>query len=78
MTAATLDVAHVLQDALSLPLAERSYIAERLLVSLDDDGEISPAWRVELDDRVRRRQNGETRPYSREEVHEQIEAVLAR
>lgn len=78
MIASAIDVTHVLQDALSLPLAERSYIAERLLVSLDDDGDISPAWRKELDARVQRRQNGETRSYSREEVHRDIEAILGR
>ena len=75
--AAAIDVTSVLQNALSLPLPERSYIAERLLVSLDDDGELSPAWREEIDARVQRRQSGETRPYSREEVREHIEAILA-
>lgn len=74
---AKLDVTHVLQDALSLPLAERSYLAERLLVSLDDDGVISSAWRKELDDRVQRRESGETRSYSREEVHKHIASILA-
>ena len=77
MTAATLDVSHVLQDALSLPLAERSYLAERLLVSLDDDGIISDAWHKELDERVQRRQSGETRSFSREEVHDHLRSVLA-
>jgi putative addiction module component (TIGR02574 family) len=71
------DVTSILQNALSLPLPERSYIAERLLVSLDDDGELSPAWREELDARVQRRQSGETRSYSREEVRKHIEALLA-
>lgn len=74
---ATLDVASVLQEALSLPLPERSYIAERLLVSLDDDQELSPAWRKELDARVQRRERGETRSYSREEVRQQMQAIIA-
>lgn len=76
MSASPLAVTHVLQEALSLPLSERSYIAEHLLKSLDDDLELSPAWRKELEDRVQRRQSGETRTYSRKEVHEHIEAIL--
>jgi putative addiction module component (TIGR02574 family) len=77
MSAAAIDVTSVLQNALSLPLPERSYIAERLLVSLDDDGDLSPAWREELDARVHRRESGETRSHTREEVREHIEAILA-
>lgn len=75
--AAILDISGVLQSDLSLPRSERSYIAERLLVSLDDDGELSPAWRAELDARVQRRENGETRPFDREEVREHIRVLLA-
>jgi hypothetical protein len=38
----------VLQDALLLPLEERSQIATRLIESMDeaDDFELSPAWRA--------------------------------
>ncbi len=77
MSAAVIDITSVLQNVLSLPLPERSYIAERLLVSLDDEQELSPAWRAELDARVLRREKGETRSHSRKEVHEEIEAILA-
>jgi putative addiction module component (TIGR02574 family) len=77
MSAAVIDISSVLQNVLSLPLPERSYIAERLLVSLDDEQELSSAWRAELDARVLRREKGETRSYSRKEVHEEIEAILA-
>lgn len=77
MSAVAINITNILQDVLSLPLPERSYIAERLIVSLDDDGEVSPARRAELDARVKRRENGETRSHSREEVHQEIEAILA-
>lgn len=77
MSAAVIDITSVLRNVLSLPLPERSYIAERLLVSLDDEQELSPAWRAELDARVLRREKGETRSLSRKEVHEEIEAILA-
>lgn len=42
-----------------------------------DHGRLSPAWRAELDARVKRRESGETRSHSREEVHQEIEALLA-
>lgn len=77
MSAAAIDNTSVLQSVLSLPLPERSYIAEHLLASLDDEHELSPVWRPELDARVKRRESDETRSYSREEVHEEIEAILA-
>lgn len=77
MIAAALDINSVLQDALSLPRPERSYLAEKLIVSLDEDAELSPAWRAELEARVQRRQSGETRSYSREEVRAELEAILA-
>ena len=73
-----IDVANVLQETLSLPLPERSYIAERLLMSLDEEGELSPAWRQELDERVQRREKGETNSWSREEVHQQMRAILTK
>lgn len=70
------DINIVLQSVLALPLPERSYLAERLIASLDDEGELSPEWRAELDARVQRRQSGETRAHTREEVHAEVEALL--
>ena len=77
MPAAAMDINSVLQNVRSLPRPERSYLAERLIVSLDDDAELSPAWRAELDARVQRRQSGETRSYSREEVSADLESIIA-
>ena len=77
MSAAGIDITNILRDVLSLPLPERSYLTERLIVSLDDDGELSPAWRAELEARVKRRESGETHAHSREEVHRAVEDVLA-
>ncbi|GEP45240.1 addiction module protein [Brevifollis gellanilyticus] len=77
MNAAAIDINSVLQNVLSLPRPERSYLAEKLIVSLDeDDAELSPAWRAELDARVQRRQSGETRSYSQEEVRAEMEAII--
>lgn len=77
MSAAAINITNVLEQVLSLPLPERSYIAERLIVSLDDDGELSPEWRTELDVRVKRRESGETRSHSLEEVHQEMQVILA-
>jgi hypothetical protein len=39
------EAASLLEEALALPLPERSYLAERLLVSLDDEPDY---WRKRL------------------------------
>lgn len=77
MTAAAIDINSVLQSALSMPRPERSYLAERLLVSLEDDDEMPPHWREEMDARVQRRERGETRSYSHEEVMADLDSVIA-
>jgi putative addiction module component (TIGR02574 family) len=78
MNATALNITDILQSVLSLPLPERSYLAERLIVSLDDDdGELTPAELAELDARVQRRQRGETLSHSREEVKAHIQKLLA-
>lgn len=43
----------------------------------EDDGALSPAWRDELDARVRRRESGETTVWSQEEVHARIRTLLS-
>lgn len=77
MTASAIDITSVLQNALSMPRPERSYLAERLLVSLEDDDEMPPQWREEMDARVQRRERGETRSYSHEEVMAELDSVIA-
>jgi hypothetical protein len=77
MTASALNIADLVESALSMPRPERSYIAERLLVSLDDDDEMPPQWREEMDARVQRRERGETRSYSHDEVMAELDAVIA-
>lgn len=77
MAATALNVAEIVQCALSLPRPERSYIAERLLVSLDDEDEMPPQWREEMDARVKRREGGETRSHSHDEVMAELESAIA-
>ena len=69
--------AAIVDEALALPLPERSYVAERLLLSLDEDRPLSDEWREEISRRVTRRANGESRTFSREEVRRDVQAVLA-
>jgi hypothetical protein len=76
MIATALNISEMVESALSMPRPERSYIAERLLISLDND-EMSAHWREEMDARVRRRESGETRSYSHEEVMAELETVIA-
>jgi hypothetical protein len=52
-------------------------VAERLLLSLDEDRPLSDEWRAEIARRVARRAAGESRPYSREEVRRDVEALLS-
>lgn len=73
MSTEAIDITSVLQSALAMPRPERSYIAERLLVSLEDDDEMPPQWRQEMDARVLRRERGETRSYSHEEIMAELD-----
>lgn len=73
MSTEVIDITSVLQSALAMPRTERSYIAERLLVSLEDDDEMPPQWREEMDARVQRRERGETRSYSHEEIMAELD-----
>jgi putative addiction module component (TIGR02574 family) len=72
MTAAT-----IVDEALALPLPERSWVAERLLLSLDEDRPLSDEWRAEIARRVARRAAGESRIFSREEVRQDVQALLS-
>ncbi len=67
----------VIDEALALPAADRSYVVQRLLVSLDEERELSPAWRDEIERRIARRQRGETRTHTRAEVSHDVESLLA-
>lgn len=77
MSAEAIDITSILQSALAMPRPERSYIAERLLVSLEDDDEMPPQWREDMDARVQRRERGETRSYSHEEIMAELDSAIA-
>jgi len=78
--AAALPYEALLESSLNLPPQERSRLATRLIESLDeadDDMEISPAWREELDRRVEAVRNGTMRTIPHEEVMSEMHALLA-
>jgi hypothetical protein len=67
----------LVEQALALPHADSSYVAERLISSLEDERPLSPDWRAEIERRVARRERGESRTYNREEVRRNVQALLA-
>ena len=62
--------------ALQLPRPERARLAERLIASLDADGEIEHAWVVELERRVREVDSGEVEMIPGEQVMHEMRSLL--
>jgi putative addiction module component (TIGR02574 family) len=69
----------VLQDALRLPVEERSRMASRLIESVDDGDEVelSPAWRAEINRRVESILDGTAKLIEHEEVMTGVRQKLA-
>ena len=70
------------EQALRLPLKERSELAHRLLVSLDGESEESPeaiakAWDEEISRRVADMDAGLTKWIPADEVFKEIDAIIA-
>jgi len=70
-------VTEIMNEVLELPRSDRSYLASKIIESLDDEQDLSQEWRTEIDRRVARRQSGESVPVSREELHHDIENILS-
>ena len=79
MNAAALNLADLVERALSMPRAERSYLATKLIGSLndDDDIEVSQEWRDELHRRVEEMRDGTTPGIPHEEVMSGAHELLA-
>lgn len=60
----------VLEQALQLPVDERSRIASRLIESVDevDDVEMSPAWKAEIESRMESIRQGTAKLIPHDEV----------
>jgi len=69
----------VLQDALRLPIEDRSSIAAHLIDSVDEGGdiELSPAWRAEIDRRIESIRDGTAKLIPHDEVMAGVRRRLA-
>ena len=79
MSTAALNIAELVECALSMPRAERSYLATKLISSLDDDDdiEVSQEWRDELNRRVEEMRNGTSPGIPHDEVMRGVRELLA-
>lgn len=69
----------MLDEVLQLPAPERAELVAEVLASLDEEADtpdLSPAWRAEIERRVRRVLAGEAQGAPWEEVRARIEARL--
>jgi putative addiction module component (TIGR02574 family) len=72
----SLDVDHILQNALDLPALERAMLAEALLSSLDrPDPRIDELWGREAEERLADFQAGRMKSMTAEEVFEEFEST---
>jgi len=68
----------IMSEALELPRSDRSYLASKLIESLDEAEDLTPEFRAELDQRVTRWKSGEAKAVSSDELHRDIEKILSR
>lgn len=68
----------VKEEALQLPLEDRSRLASRLLESLDDDDDVSPEWKDEIDRRLQEIDEGTAVMVPHAEVMANVRASLAK
>lgn len=70
-----LKVADVIENALALPLVDRSYIASKLIESLDKD-QLSNEAIAEYDQRVAKWKAGESLSSNSQELDAKVQAIL--
>jgi putative addiction module component (TIGR02574 family) len=70
-------VKNLAETAVLLPPKDRTYLAERLLASLEDS-EIEQQWRTEAKRRRDEIRSGRVKPIPAEEVYRRIERLLVR
>ena len=68
----------VKDEALQLPLEDRSRLASRLLESLDDDDDVSPEWLEEIRRRVNEIKNGTAKMVPHDEVMSNVRERVAK
>lgn len=72
MAAAVTSYDRIKDDALHLPLDDRSRLASRLLESLEEDDEVSAEWLEEIRRRVKSIDDGTTKLIPSEEVWKKV------
>lgn len=70
------DIDDLEAEALKLTPAERAALAQRLLASLDEDGDIEEAWALEIERRIAEVENGSVQLIPIEEALAQVRAAL--
>lgn len=78
MVANNISYEKVREEALHLPLEDRSRLASRLLESLDDDDDVSPEWLEEIRRRVKEMKDGTAIMIPHDEVMANVLAKLAK
>ena len=72
----------IIRDAMELPVHERLVLAHQLIESADyaerEEDDVSPAWELEIQDRIRAIDEGRVVGYSYEAVQQEIAKLLAR
>ncbi len=73
-----MNIAHIISQALSLPVQERAELAAQLLSSLDalSDAEVEPLWLQEAAHRAAEIDKGLSQRVPAEEVRRQANALL--
>jgi putative addiction module component (TIGR02574 family) len=71
-------ITDLIEEALHLPQTERSYLASKLLESLDeDDHEVSEEWLVEINRRADALKNGTSQLTPHDQVMTEVRQGLA-
>jgi putative addiction module component (TIGR02574 family) len=78
MVASTIPYEKVKNDALHLPLEDRSRLASCLIESIDEGDEISDEWLAEIRRRVREMKDGTAKMIPHDEVMANVRARLTK
>ena len=66
----------LMEDVLKLPREDRSYLATKIIESLDQKEDLSAEWMEELDKRATSWRSGESPAVSSEDLHQEIRSRL--
>ncbi|MCP5550005.1 MAG: addiction module protein [Akkermansiaceae bacterium] len=69
-------VSEIIDDIFRLPRADRGYLAQKLIESLDDEGELTDEEKAALERRSRELNDGTVTPLSLDRLRQQVRARL--